>query len=69
VVKFGFYPSKFKKQPFLPIISKSRGAKAPLRRLCMWRIWIIWGFWQNNRWIYSKGKKTLCMALDHYTYK
>jgi len=29
VVKFGFYPSKLKKQPFLLIITKSRGAKAP----------------------------------------
>jgi len=25
VVKFGFYPSKLKKQPFLQIISKSMG--------------------------------------------
>jgi len=29
VVKFGFYPSKLKKQPFLPIISKSRGSLGP----------------------------------------
>jgi len=29
VVKFGFYPSKLKKQPFLLIITKSRGGKAP----------------------------------------
>jgi len=29
VVKFGFYPSKLKKQPFLLTFSKSRGAKAP----------------------------------------
>ena len=29
VVKFGFYPSKLKKKPFLLIISKSRGALPP----------------------------------------
>jgi len=29
VVKFDFYPSKLKKQPFLPIISKSWGGLAP----------------------------------------
>ena len=29
VVKFGFYPSKLKKQPFLLIISKSRGGAWP----------------------------------------
>jgi len=29
VVKFGFYPSKLKKQPFLLIISKSRGGQGP----------------------------------------
>jgi len=28
VVKFGFYPSKLKIQPFLLMISKSRGDKA-----------------------------------------
>ena len=27
--KIGFYPSKLKKQPFLPVISKSRGGLAP----------------------------------------
>jgi len=29
VVKFGFHPSKLKKQPFLLIISKSRGVQGP----------------------------------------
>jgi len=40
VVKFVFYPSKLKKQPFLLIISKSRGGQGPthatpLRRPCL----------------------------------
>jgi len=38
VVKFVFYPSKLKKQPFLLIILKSRGALDPLppfRRPCV----------------------------------
>jgi len=34
-VKFVFYPSKLKKQPFLLKFSKSRGALPPLRRPCL----------------------------------
>jgi len=34
-MKFVFYPSKLKKQPFLQIISKSRGAEAPCPPLSM----------------------------------
>jgi len=35
VVKFVFYPSKLKKQPFFANNFKIRGALAPLRRPCL----------------------------------